>query len=373
MPAFRRFILLALPLAVGAALPLTLGEGAGADAASCSAQHPSSCRYTSDLAYEAGVLNDLDDLVDPARNDYRVPIIVRYPIGAEGPRPLVIWHHGGDPTGNCGGGTEEWGNLLAEAGYVVINPCRVLPDLTEDQRAECNESGFLGEEPVDDESCQYWLAQYRYGPITTGFILRKLQEIEAADPALEGMLDGERIAVAGFSAGTTSVHVNAGAWQQWQTDAPRYDEDTLREPVAFFAAGPQGPEYAGFGSGFQSRDGDAGWTEHSWTSIERPFMFVTGVGDETNEPPETRVAGFLTSSGNDNKYLLWNTEPDAGHGTMNLNRCESEVEANHCAWLGSAGLAYFDAVLRGRHAAEKWLESDAIDILTGSAIELYRR
>jgi hypothetical protein len=98
------------------------------------------------------------------------------------------------------------------------------------------------------------------------------------------------------------VLANAGAWHQWTT--PRY-EDPVPEPIAFLATGPQGSTYAGFNSGFQSKDGDGGWEEHSFVRIDRPFISITGVGDETNEPPESWVTGFLTSVGAGNKLLTW--------------------------------------------------------------------
>lgn len=349
--------------------PLPVGGGHA-----CNVNDPPSCAYTSNLSYEVGVVDGIE-LEDSTRNGYRVPVLVRYPIGADGPRPTVIWHHGGNPGENGKNGSDQWGNLLAEAGYVVIHHSRVFPDsLTSQELDACQDSGFYDpDDPLDDGSeCEYWLGNYRYGPMNTRFILSELTEIERADPALTGIFDAQKIVIAGFSAGTTGVHVNAGAWQQWTTDSEKY-RDRIHEAVAFFAAGPQGPEYAGFGSGFQSKDGDAGWDVHSWAEIERPFMFVTGIGDETNEPPESRVAAFLSSVGNGNKYMLWNTEPDAGHGTMNLERCDSEVEAAHCEWIGSAGLAYFDAVVRDRHQAQKWLASGSLEILSSGAIELYRR
>ncbi len=374
MTAIRHFVsFIALLLAASLTLGLALGGHADAGSVSCSPNHPSACLYTSDLSYDVGIVDGIE-AVDPNRHSYRVPLLVRYPIGADGPRPVVIWHHGGDPREDGKNDSVDWGNLLARAGYVVIHPSRVLPDspLAPDEVDACADSGF----GTDESSCQYWLANYRYGAVTTEFLIRRLDDLEAADPALTGLFDHDTIAVAGFSAGTTSVHVNAGAWQQWDAGSQRYHEP-VRGPVAFFAAGPQGPEYAGFNSGFQSRDGDAedgtGWDEHSWVGIERPYMFVTGVGDETNEPPESRVAGFLTSVGNDNKFLLWDTEPTAVHNTMNINKCDTDIRADHCEWIASAGLAYFDLTLRGRREARRWLASDALDILTADAIELYRR
>jgi hypothetical protein len=105
-------------------------------------------------------------------------------------------------------------------------------------------------------------------------------------------------------------------------------------------------------------------------------LFVTGIGDERNEPPESRVAGFLTSRGDRDKILLWNTVREAGHDTMNLDECgvvEGVDLAEHCEWIGAAGVAWFDALLRDRREAKRWLASDAVEILSGRKLEIYRR
>jgi hypothetical protein len=101
-------------------------------------------------------------------------------------------------------------------------------------------------------------------------------------------------------------------------------------------------------------------------------MFVTGVGDETGEPPEARVSAWLTSAPGD-KTLLWDTVAEAVHETMDIDRCDTPGRADHCAWIGSAGLAFLDAMVRQRPEAEEWLRSGALEVLSAGAIELHRR
>jgi hypothetical protein len=178
--------------------------------------------------------------------------------------------------------------------------------------------------------------------------------------------------VAGHSAGTTAVLANAGAWQQW---APGYRYDERNDiPIAFMATGVQGPMYAGFGSGFQSPGSQRGIREHSFAGLDRPFLFITGVGDETGEPPETRVTAWLTSRPG-NKVLVWDTVAEAVHETMDINdnKCDTPVRAAHCEWLGAAGLAFLDAVVRQRPEAEEWISSNALEKVSGGAIEIHRR
>jgi dienelactone hydrolase len=263
----------------------------------CDRADPATCLYSSELAYDVGEIDGVS-LTDTARDNYDLPLVIRYPVGAPGPRPVVIWHHGGNPSARGATRSEEWSRNLAAAGYVVVHPSRTLIADPTPFEAECRDNGFK----VPDE-CAYWVTQNRYGPQNTHFLIDHLADVEALDPALAGTLDADMIVVAGHSAGTTSVLSNAGAWQRWRPAAPQYDERN-DAPVAFLATGVQGPMYAGFHSGFQSPGPHNAITEHSFSGIDRPFMFITGVGDETGEPPEARVTAWLTSSPGD-KALLW--------------------------------------------------------------------
>ena len=332
---------------------------------SCDRADPATCLYTSDLVYDVGEVDGVQ-LTDTTRDNYEIRLVIRYPVGAPAPRPVVIWHHGGSASPRGATRSEEWSRNLAAAGYVVVHPSRTpIADPTP-FRAECRDNGF----EVPDE-CVAWVTQNRYGPQNTHFLIDHLSEVEALDPALAGMLDADKIAVAGHSAGSTSVLANAGAWQQWEPGAPRYDERN-DAAIAFLATGVQGPMYAGFRSGFQSPGTHRAIGEHSFVGIDRPFMFITGVGDETGEPPEARVTAWLTSSPGD-KALLWDTEAEALHETMDIDRCDGSLRANHCTWIGSAGLAFLDAVVRQRPEAEEWMRSNALEVLSGGAIELHRR
>jgi hypothetical protein len=135
-------------------------------------------------------------------------------------------------------------------------------------------------------------------------------------------------------------------------------------PIAFLAAAPQGPAYAGFRSGFDE--------ERGFVDIERPLLLITGKGDETGEPVPTRLTAWITSQPG-RKSLVWDTDPEAVHGTMNRAQCETPVQADHCDWLASAGVAWLDAVVRNRREAQEWLDSDALATLTQGAIELHDR
>jgi hypothetical protein len=312
--------------------------------------------YQSDLNYPVGVIDPIM-LSDPARGNYTIPLLIRYPIGAVGRRPVVIWNHGGNPSPQGRQRSAEWGNTLAAAGYVVIHPSRVLIQNAAPFQAECQANGF-----GDPATCAYWVTQFRYGSQNTTFLIDNLAQIEAASPALAGRLDPRRIVVAGHSAGSGVVLANAGAWQKWTPTGPTYTERYTRV-IAFLASGVQGPMYAGFSSGFQP---------DSFLGIARPFMFITGIGDETGEPSTARTTAWLSSRAG-SKLLLWDTSAGAVHETMDIHKCDTPARSDHCRWIASAGLAYLDAIVRGRSQAQRWLASPAMAALSGGAIELHQR
>ncbi len=60
------------------------------------------------------------------------PILVRYPQGAPGRRPLILWSHGGGLLADGKYHNPEWGNLFVNAGYIVVHMShvrRTLPEL----------------------------------------------------------------------------------------------------------------------------------------------------------------------------------------------------------------------------------------------------
>jgi hypothetical protein len=343
-----------------AASDATAGPAA---AARCVATDPATCRYTSELSFAVGVADNVL-LHDPARRNLPVPLLVHYPIGATNRRPVVIWNHGGSPSAGGKNRSEEWGETLAAAGYVVIHPSRVpVTDVTPFQ-AECTAEGF----PLPGD-CALFIAQVKFGPQTAVFVLDSLPAIEALVPELVGRLDASRVTIAGHSAGSPVPLVLAGAVRVFPSGQHR---DSDPRPVAFLATGPHGPDYASFQDGFR---------EDSFHEIDaRPFLWITGRGDETgavgaanHEPSEARTAGWLTST-RGGKYLSWDNDEVALHESMDIDRCnDNDVQRTHCDAFAMLGVAFLDAVVRRRPAAVAYLASSAYDTLNAGVIELHRR
>jgi hypothetical protein len=336
---------------------------ADAGAGACDAADLATCRYTSDLAFEVGLAENLV-LRDPARGDLPVPLLVRYPLGATDARPVVIWNHGGSASVEGRRRSGDWGQVLAAAGYVVIHPSRVPVVDPAPFQAECTAEGFAA-----PELCALFVENVKFGPQTAVFVLDSLAAIEALVPDLAGRLDTTRVIIAGHSAGSPMPLVLAGAVRVFD-GGERRDGDP--RPVAFLVTGPHGPDYGGFEDGFR---------EDSFHEIDdRPFLWITGRGDETgavgasnHEPSEARTAGWLTSTRGD-KYLSWDNDEIAVHESMDLSKCDqSDVQRTHCDAFAMLGVAFLDAVVRLRPEAAAYLASPAYDTLNAGVIELHRR
>ena len=294
---------------------------AGRLPAACDPTDPESCLYSSDLTFDVGIVDGVS-LTDPARSDYEIPLLIRYPrLDTVEPRPVVIWNHGGAPSQTGATRSAEWGNLLAAAGYVVIHPARLpLADPTP-LRAECEANGVLA-----PDECSHCVAQ---------------AHLRAPDHPLPHRPPGRRRRPRpsprpGCStprASSSPAIRRARPWR-WPTPAPGSSSWTTA-PSTTSATTPQSPSsppacrgrcIAGFHSGFQPADAATGSASHSFGGIDRPFMFITGVGDETGEPPESRTTAWLTAQGTGDLYLSWDTDRRAVHETMDIDnatpRCD---------------------------------------------------
>ena len=308
--------------------------------------------YTPSTPFSIATLHA--ELVDAARSR-TVAYDVVYPTNAVGPRPVVIWSHGGLVRGGSHDGTDGWSEWLAAAGYVVVVPFHIPEETPTSYTAMCADNN------IPDVECPIWMGMFTHRPLDASFLIDSLATIEAASPALAGKLDRERIAVGGHSAGTTSGLSMLGATQQWvQTAGPYTHVDPRVDAV--LAASPQGPRSAGFASGFGNR---------AFETIDRPMLSVTGVGDDTGEPPRARRAAYETAIAGD-QWLSWDLDMTVHHDTFNREDCAGAL-ADRCAWFGAIGIAFLDAYLLENPAAMEWLSGTAPTAPANGMLELTRR
>jgi hypothetical protein len=236
-------------------------------------------------------------------------------------------------------GNQEWGEALAGAGYVVVHLNHTLTPT--DQVWAC--AHLAAGDPCDIETA---LTILRPGDASVA--IRAILDVDSTFPDLAGRVDLERIAVAGHSFGSYTATSIAGA-----TIVPGPGSDVMSfadsAPVAFLALSPSGPGHFGF-------------TEDSFTAIDRPMMVMSGTGDRTpGEQPRDRLRAYELLPPGD-KALVWIDDPGSSHDTFNLANPE---QPDMMAWIASAGLAWLDATLRDRPEAWSWLASGNLAIASG--------
>lgn len=368
----------------------------------CSEAAPVTCRYQPARQYTPGQIDLL--MVDPARANHPIPFRVRYPIGATGPLPVVIWSHGGSTTQVIGQTPQGWpitqgqtsserrGLSFSSAGYVVIHIGRlpVLDTLlTTAQIDACDRVGIrlgalIDGDPVTSprEACRQWTGWHLYGPQNVAFVAARLALVQAALPAnFRGTLDSRRIVIGGWSGGTESVMNIAGAPQSWAPVFPHatgVSQPSVNVPgaIAFFADAPRRPSYINTHS--------SGFSDAALAQIDgRPFLSNSGKNDIGPDvaPSVARAMPWLSAQPG-GKLLAWDRSGLANHSTVNLGHNSGGVEegcradlgqAPLCMWYEDLGIAYVDAAAKRRPEALRWLESDAVKVLTGRSIELHRR
>lgn len=328
----------------------------------CSDTNREGCAYLPERTYEVDELPVVtlryDDVLGLERT---IRVLVRRPVGAPLPMPVVIWSHGGndgrlDPT-NVG---VEWSETFARAGFAVVTIAHT-PRPPESLQAVCDALGI-----TVAADCERFKYLHHDRPYDVRRVIDWLEEQEAGDFA--GVIDLDRMLHAGHSAGAGGGAVVAGATREFNGFTLNAPDP---RPRAFIGLSIEGPL-------------DDGFTDGSYVGIDRPHLTLTGVGDTTAEsdPAQRRRVFELEPAGG--KYRFWVTIPAAQHGTFDLNvePCEAyqtrvgepvAVCDEIYPWLVSAVLAFADAQLRDRPEAIAWLASDHIETFSDSVVEWDRR
>ena len=312
---------------------------------------------------------------DNAGEQREVKVLIRQPLGAPLPMPVVIWSHGGaDGKSDAATSMVEWSETTARAGYFSVSIAHTHRE-PNSRRALCNSIGI-----ADDATCSVFKYLNWDRPHDIRAVLDELDRLVAGE--LRGQIDTRRIAVGGHSAGSGGAQTIAGAKRIFV--GPPVDVSDPR-PIAFLAFSPQQPGSEGF---FDTRFGKP---RHSWSDVQRPMLTATGDGDSTCNPgvepgscigdtPFGRRIGFQRMPASGNKYHLYIHDADAFHTLFQLNadkcpalgldqaRCDETVR-----WLQSAGLAFLDGHVRQLPAALQWLQSNRIEQASGGVAEWQRK
>ncbi|MGK7903829.1 MAG: alpha/beta hydrolase family protein [Hormoscilla sp.] len=329
----------------------------------CSFYLPSEAEQT-----PVGVVADIK-LTDH-RRDREVPVKIYYP-DADGTFPVILFSHG------TGGSQETFAHLSrfwSSYGYVCIHPTHLGSDT-----GALKTHGFLD---LMEITRTPKVLQDR--PQDISYIIDSLDELEQLVPQLTGKMERGAIGVGGHSAGAYTTMLLAGA----SATMPSGEKVNLRDSRvrSFLAISPQGTTPPGFDKYLWGLDGD------SWSKIAAPMMTVSGSKDKGWEgrPPSWKVEAFNNMPRGDKYHLLIQ---GAGHfaydnsDALGINNERIKTGANQIAlarkkkwlerkkqihlYLQRTSIAFWDAHLKSKELAKKYLMSDGMKTSSDGAAEIY--
>lgn len=286
-----------------------------------------------------------------------VPVRVTMP-QADGKHPLIVWSHGAFGSKD---GYDPLVRVWASSGYVVIQPTHSdsLTLMPAEELRKVAEALSQGKFPFG--VLRNW--KERAGDIS--FVLDSLQQLCEHIPELKGRMDDSCIGVGGHSFGAFTTQLVAGA----SVPMPDGRRLTLADerPKAFIAISPTGVGGVGIGGLFD---------RHSFEGIKRPMLLITGSNDFARGflPAEWRKAAFELLPEGD-KYLLWidgayhdfggiSGMPKAARQWLMPKFMGGENE-RHLEIVRSMTLAFWDAYLKGKDEAKKFIASKMIERADG--------
>ena len=279
-----------------------------------------------------------------------MPVRIRYPRPSEGrpgPFPLVVFSHG---MGGFVNAFEKLSAHLASHGYVVIHPAhtdsialrRRAGESAASLRREFTSKGVrMVDLPARVADCRW--------------ILAHISEIEAKIEQ-PGLIDAERTAMAGHSAGAMTTQALAG--------------------ILFFAAGARPGLPLADGSDFDayiiiSGQGTTrpGLRERSWQGFLKPTLVFAGSVDTTpvsNETPQSRRHPFEHAPPGE-KYLIY--IDGATHGSYQGGSAPHADEKRIEALTAHATLAFLELHLKQNEAPRVWLNAASPEKFAGVKAE----
>jgi len=313
-------------------------------------------------SYEVEVLSFQDiNYLDVLGYDRSVNISIYRPIDAPLPAPVVLLSHGG-AAGKINPEVvlQQWAQRISSAGYVSV----AIAHPKRDEESYDELCVFLG---VSDElQCALKINWER--PHDVSRVIDWL-EVQNESDSLSGVLDLNRVAHLGHSAGAGCSMMLAGAPRNYTCAQPfgfeqgtivACSEDDLlakrdARVKAVLAFSNQGPAQDGF-------------METSFAQIEGPVLIGTGSQDGDEGEPDNRTKAFellAPSEGEPNRFMIFIDDPGALHTLFSaeLDACAKVSGEARCkemrSWLYSAALAFLDDALKQVSEAGLWLREGA--------------
>lgn len=236
----------------------------------------------------------------------------------------------------------EWATILAQHGYLTVSIAHGARTDIERIVLTMHLGGTLPQ-------CREFKTLNFDRPLDFLQVVGELAE-RSETPPWSGMIDTERVAYMGHSAGAGATMMVAGAGREYMPGLGLAFA-AHSGPRAFVAMSPQGV-------------GEDGFQPTSWDDVSRPVLMCTGASD--GDHPHERRDPFEYMAPGD-KYLLWIEHPGAAHTLFagETDSCVREIgDPTLCnemlEWLASTVRAFLDAHVRGDVDGRDYLDSGQI-------------
>ena len=287
----------------------------------------------------------IEDVWHDAARNRDVPWLIRYPDGATGRAPVVIFSHG---LGGNRNGAAYYGDHLASHGYIVVYVEHPGSNTDSLRGAFGGGGGGIDYDALGKRAADPMAALNRFRDIP--FALDQLSAMDAAPGPLQGRIDMGRVGMSGHSYGAVTTQAMAGQI---------YPRGSLGEPrfKAFLAMSPSG-----------ARDGD---NAHAFAGFTRPFLFLTGTGDVakvpgTNQDPLDRQKPFAFTPATTPAVQLVFKGGDHMVFSGSALRPARPTDARYRTITCAAATAFWDAYLKGDDTALHWLRDGGLSGYLGS-------
>ena len=297
--------------------------GALAQAPTCNQAPGPGCLYFPAASYGFTPFERSTFYTDTAGDQREVQVLIRQPLGAPAPMPVVIWSHGGaDGKSSPATSMVEWSETTARAGYLrSASPTRTANRTS--RRRLCNVIGI-----ADDATCTVFKYLNWDRPHDIRAVLDELERLAAGE--FRGQIDMQRVAVGGHSAGAGGAQTVAGAQAHLRRRAGRALRPAAdRVPRLLAAATRQRRLLRHALSASRATRGPTCSARCSPPPVTAtaPATPAPSPGSCIGDTPFGRRIGFQRMPASGNKYHLYLHDADAFHTLFQLN-------AGKCAELG---------------------------------------
>jgi predicted dienelactone hydrolase len=296
--------------------------------------------------FATGELADL--VVHDGKRERDIHVRVFYP-RSPGPFPVIVFSHGAGGSKNCCEAlTEHW----ASYGYVVLQPTH--EDSITEQRSQEERLALPARETL--ERPELWESRLR----DISAVLDALPEMERRIAEITGLLNLERIGVAGHSMGSFAAEAVGGALVRLPGNPAKSFADGRVKAVLCLS--PQGP-------------GQFGLSQNSFEKLALPYMGITGSLDSQGAAtPAWHKVPFDKSAPGDKYHLLIK---GATHMSFISDSARDRTQAGQTraifGYTSSATLAFWDAYLKSERGAKEYLGSEALPENSQDSVEIFRR